>query len=206
MVGVWMFTVQGVFFRMFKIFHNKKLGKITKLSSHPQSPFALPQYLNTHQQNVSSSHCPYCYLLFSSLVVIFATSHSLSAPAFRAPLALFMWSRAEALNWPPCLHPQSLPSPASIRQLEGSYNAEIWFISLLELRSILLLFSRQVMSNSLWPQGLQHARLPCLALSPGVCSDSCPIVSITLSNHLIFCCLLLLLPSVFSSIRLFFNE
>ena len=31
------------------------------------------------------------------------------------------------------------------------------------------------MSDSLWPQGLQHASLLCLSLSPGVCSDSCPL-------------------------------
>ena len=29
------------------------------------------------------------------------------------------------------------------------------------------------MSESLRPPGLQHARLPCPSLSPGVCSDSC---------------------------------
>ena len=32
----------------------------------------------------------------------------------------------------------------------------------------LLLFSRSVVSDSLWPHGLQHARLPCPSLSPGV--------------------------------------
>ena len=31
-----------------------------------------------------------------------------------------------------------------------------------------------VMSNSLWPHGLQHARLLCPPLSPRVCSHSCP--------------------------------
>ena len=30
------------------------------------------------------------------------------------------------------------------------------------------------MSNSSQPHGLQHARLPCPSLSPGVCSSSCP--------------------------------
>ena len=30
------------------------------------------------------------------------------------------------------------------------------------------------MSDSLWPHGLQHARLPCPTLSPGACSNSCP--------------------------------
>ena len=29
------------------------------------------------------------------------------------------------------------------------------------------------MSNSLWPHGLQHARLPCPSSTPGACSDSC---------------------------------
>ena len=29
------------------------------------------------------------------------------------------------------------------------------------------------MSNSLWPRGLQQARLPCPSPSPGVCSNSC---------------------------------
>ena len=31
------------------------------------------------------------------------------------------------------------------------------------------------MSNSLWPHGLQHTRLPCPSLSPGVCWNSCPL-------------------------------
>ena len=31
------------------------------------------------------------------------------------------------------------------------------------------------MSNSLWPNGPQHARPPCLSLSPRVCSDSWPL-------------------------------
>jgi len=39
----------------------------------------------------------------------------------------------------------------------------------------LLLCSRYVMSDSLWPHGLQHIRLPCPSLSPGVCSNSCPL-------------------------------
>ena len=38
----------------------------------------------------------------------------------------------------------------------------------------LLSFSHAVMADSLWPCGLQHARLPCPS-SPEVCSDSCPL-------------------------------
>ena len=39
----------------------------------------------------------------------------------------------------------------------------------------LLLFSYSVVSDSLWPHGLQHSRLPCPSLSPGVCSSLCPL-------------------------------
>ena len=45
-----------------------------------------------------------------------------------------------------------------------------WFLT-----TNLLLFRCLVMSNSSWPHGLQHARLPCPSLSPGVCSNSCPL-------------------------------
>ena len=35
-------------------------------------------------------------------------------------------------------------------------------------------FSHSVVSNSLQPHGLQHARAPCLSPTPGVYSNSCP--------------------------------
>ena len=40
---------------------------------------------------------------------------------------------------------------------------------------VMLLFSCSVMSDSLTPHGLQHARLPCPSPSPGICSNSCPL-------------------------------
>ena len=40
---------------------------------------------------------------------------------------------------------------------------------------LLLLFSRWVVSDSLWPCGLQHPSLLCPPLFPGVGSDSCPL-------------------------------
>ena len=43
------------------------------------------------------------------------------------------------------------------------------------ITNILLLFSRSVMSGSLWPHGLQHARLPCPSPSPRARSNSCPL-------------------------------
>ena len=67
-------------------------------------------------------------------------------------------------------------------------------------------FSRSVVSNSLWPHGLQHARLPCPSPTPGDYSNSCPSLWVMPSNHLILCHSPLLLPSIFPSIRVFSNE
>ena len=36
-------------------------------------------------------------------------------------------------------------------------------------------FSHSLMSNSLWPHGLQNARLPCPSPTPRVYSNSCPL-------------------------------
>ena len=36
-------------------------------------------------------------------------------------------------------------------------------------------FSRSVVSNSLWPHGPQHTRLPCPSPTPGAYSNSCPL-------------------------------
>ena len=73
-----------------------------------------------------------------------------------------------------------------------------------------LLFSHSVVSDSLQTYKLQHTRLPSASLSPRVFSNSCPlshptIESLMSSNHLILCHPLLLLPSVFPSIRVFSN-
>ena len=38
-----------------------------------------------------------------------------------------------------------------------------------------LWFNHSVLSNSFWPHGLQHSRLPCPSPSPGACSNSCPL-------------------------------
>ena len=41
--------------------------------------------------------------------------------------------------------------------------------------SYALQFSCSVVSNSLWPHGLQHARLPCPSPTPRAYSNSCPL-------------------------------
>ena len=66
-------------------------------------------------------------------------------------------------------------------------------------------FSRSVVSDSLRPHGLQHARPPCPSPTPGVHSNSCHELVMP-SNHLILCHPLLLPPSILPSIRVFSNE
>ena len=70
---------------------------------------------------------------------------------------------------------------------------------------ILLLFSRSVMSDSLQSIRLQHARLPCPSLSQSLVKLM-SIESVMPSNYLILCHPLLVLPSVFPSIRVFSTE
>ena len=67
-----------------------------------------------------------------------------------------------------------------------------------------VLFSRSVVSDFWQLHELQNTRLPCSSLSPGVCSNSCPLSqwcypTIPSSSPL-------LLPSIFPSIRVFSNE
>ena len=61
------------------------------------------------------------------------------------------------------------------------------------------------MSNSLRPHGLQHARLLSFTISQSLLKLR-SIESVMPSNHLILYCPLLLLPSIFPSIRVFSNE
>ena len=65
--------------------------------------------------------------------------------------------------------------------------------------------SRLAVSSSLWPPGLQHARLPYPLLSLSLLK-LVSIESMMPSNHLILTCSLLLLPSIFPSIRVFSSE
>ena len=49
------------------------------------------------------------------------------------------------------------------------------FFCALLLTTLLSLFCQSFMSDSLWPHGLQHTRLPYSSPSPGACSNSRPL-------------------------------
>ena len=64
-------------------------------------------------------------------------------------------------------------------------------------------FGGSFVSDSLRPHGLQHTRLPCPSQS---LLKLISVKSVMTSNHLNFCHPLLLLPSIFPSIKVFSNE
>ena len=57
-----------------------------------------------------------------------------------------------------------------IGKCQNSSKADFFFCNLLLLRQ----FNLSVVSDSLWPHGLQHIRPPCSSPTPGACSNSCP--------------------------------
>ena len=66
-------------------------------------------------------------------------------------------------------------------------------------------FSHSVVSNSLWPHEPQHTRPSCPSPTPRVYPSSFPLSQMP-SNYLILCHPVLLLPSIFPTIRVFSNE
>ena len=81
------------------------------------------------------------------------------------------------------------------------------FLKKLKIELPSVQFSRSVVSNSLRPHESQHTRPPCPSITN---SQSLlklmSIESVMPSSHLILCCPLLLLLSIFASIRVFSNE
>ena len=70
-----------------------------------------------------------------------------------------------------------------------------WFLLIVIPEHVsFLLFSLEVMPDSLRPHGLQHTRLPCPSPSPGVCSNSYPLSWCICQSQSPNLSLLLLLP------------
>ena len=73
-------------------------------------------------------------------------------------------------SWPQALHTSDTPLQLTF------FLIRLFFLNLsIVALHCCVVFSRLVLSNSLRPLGLQPARLPRPSLSPGVCSNSCPL-------------------------------
>ena len=87
-------------------------------------------------------------------------------------------SRQEQWSRLPCPPPGKFPNPGtepsslmSLALAGGFFRASFTW-SWIQFSSVQ--FSCSVMSNSLWPHGLQHTRLTCPSPTPGAYSNSCP--------------------------------
>ena len=65
--------------------------------------------------------------------------------------------------------------PIYLQWSDGTRCHDLSFLNVELLCISILLFSHSVISDSLWPHGLQHARPPYPSLSPKVCPSSCPL-------------------------------
>ena len=81
------------------------------------------------------------------------------------------------------------------------------FFAFKDGEALLLQFSSvtELSVYTLWPHGLQHPRPPCPSPTLGACSNA-SVMLVMPANHLLLCCPLLLLPSIFPSIRIFSSE
>ena len=101
----------------------------------------------------------------------------------------------------------SFPSPGDLPDPGIKPGSPAWQADSLLSELQIVVVSCQVVSNSAGSHGLQHARYPRPSPSPGVCPGSRPSIELVMpSNHLILYRPLLLLSSLFPSIRVFCNE
>ena len=94
-------------------------------------------------------------------------------------------------------------SDVVMNAFQSKYKWNAFYIPPVRISSVQ--FSHSVMSDSLRPHELQHARPPCPSPTPGVHPNLTSVESVMPSNHLILC-RPLLLPSIFPSITVFSNE
>ena len=165
----------------------------------------MTQHMHTHAK---LSHNTFRFWLCAGHTILYHfpfLSFFISQIAYHGPLSLFhnplmssnpsCWLRAVFLNFFSLL----LPHPF----LDILFPNDHFSCTFDNIDILYLLFSRSVVSNSLWTHGLQHARPSCPSPTPRACSNSC---SLSRWCHLIFCRPLLLLPSILPSIRVFSNE
>ena len=115
-----------------------------------------------------------------------ATSHICLLTSGRWKFPLFN-KTLKSSKWPKCGSRQI----SQLTELEHSFSS--------------VQLSRSVVSDSLQPHESQHARPPCPSPTPRVCPNSCP-SSQWCHPAISSCHSLLLLPSIFASIRVFSNE
>ena len=111
------------------------------------------------------------FLVFFHLVSYLGSFHSIQSFLFERieTSSRIGWFAEEILRHGAKQLWTSNPEASLFQEGERIFSAIYWmFISSIQ-------FSWSVVSDSLWPHGLQHARLPCPSPTPGVYLDSCPL-------------------------------
>ena len=116
------------------------------------------------------------------------------------PLELCSMGLTRHLTLWPCSILQAPPAQGPLAESAGGLNNH--FVPSL----ILLLFTRQVVSDSLRPYEQQHTRLPLSFIISWGWPRLMSIESVMPSNHLILCRPILLKPLIFPRINVFSNE
>ena len=136
---------------------NKSWQKIKR--SHNEGPVSLSRFLCTHtlfsteiwpKNSMLLIHMHICIL---HLRIVFLSGN--------------LWS----------LHWVQLPRKVSLIPFSPNrinYFSVLFLCLVFIAISASVQFSHSDVSNSLWPHGLQHTRLPCPSPTPGACSNSCP--------------------------------
>ena len=123
--------------------------------------------------------------------IILNKGHSISTYVNFPHVNLGLAGREEGKEAPTCCSTQWVCPP----DYTDSFLERWWQVVLsvsLRFHKLCFLFSHLDVSNSWRPHGSQHARLSCPSLSPGDCSNSCPL------NH--WCH-----PTISSSVSSFFS-
>ena len=148
------------------------------MSSHAYKPSLVSHCTVEQRKSIDSSPT------WLDMAQPWLTSPTLSFPHF---LSCFLSSHVDSLSaliyptvpylsiFPLFFLPRTLPSTLYLTYLFSFLELNLNCYLFLKKSFQMLLFSHSVMSVSLWPRGLQHARLPCPSVSSGVCSNSCPL-------------------------------
>ena len=112
--------------------------------------------------------CVSCSVVSTSFLTPWTIAH-------QAPLSMG-FSRQEYWSGLPFPPPGDLPNPGiKPTSLMSPLLVGGFFTTSTTWETPLSLFSRSVVSDSWRPREWQHTRLPCPSVSPGACSNSCPL-------------------------------
>ena len=141
-------------------------GKNTGVSCH----FLLQGILLTQGSNLGLLHCQ----MEKHLPAAWKTQ--VWSVGRKDPLKKGMATHSSTLAWriPWMEEPGRLQS-MGLQRVRHDWATSLWTIRGTQGYLKILLFSHLVMSDSLWPHGLQHASLLCPSLSPRTCSNSSPL-------------------------------